>query len=41
MKLLKRIDKAHIKNTNERITQPGKIAIIYSQDKDALEYKSI
>jgi hypothetical protein len=35
----KRIDKAHIKNTNERITQPGKIAIIYSQDKDALEYK--
>lgn len=34
----KRIDKAHIKNTEERITQPGKIAIIYSQDKDALEY---
>ena len=34
----KRIDKAHIKNTTERITQPGKIAIIYSQDKDALEY---
>ncbi|TXD46902.1 GAF domain-containing protein [Polaribacter sp. IC073] len=34
----KRIDKAHIKNTKERITQPGKIAIIYSQDKDALEY---
>ncbi|QOD60202.1 GAF domain-containing protein [Polaribacter haliotis] len=34
----KRIDKAHIKNSEERITQPGKIAIIYSQDKDALEY---
>jgi hypothetical protein len=34
----KRIDKSHIKNTEERITQPGKIAIIYSQDKDALEY---
>jgi len=34
----KRIDKAHIKNTDERITQPGKIAIIYSQDKDAVEY---
>ncbi|QTE24065.1 GAF domain-containing protein [Polaribacter cellanae] len=34
----KRIDKAHIKNTEERITQPGKIAVIYSQDKDALEY---
>ena len=27
----KRIDKAHIKNTNERLTQPGKIAIVYSQ----------
>jgi hypothetical protein len=34
----KRIDKAHIRNTDERITQPGKIAIIYSQDKDAVEY---
>ncbi|QTD36748.1 GAF domain-containing protein [Polaribacter batillariae] len=34
----KRIDKAHIRNSQERITQPGKIAIIYSQDKDALEY---
>lgn len=34
----KRIDKANIKNTNERITVPGKIAIIYSQDKDAVEY---
>ncbi|MBL4724756.1 MAG: GAF domain-containing protein, partial [Lutibacter sp.] len=34
----KRIDKAHIKNTNERLTQPGKIAIVYSQNKDASEY---
>jgi hypothetical protein len=34
----KRIDKAHIKGTNDRITIPGKIAIIYSQDKDAIEY---
>ncbi|HEV7782168.1 MAG TPA: hypothetical protein VGO58_12930 [Chitinophagaceae bacterium] len=34
----KRIDKAHIKNTNERLTQPGKIAIVYSQNKDAEEY---
>ena len=34
----KRIDKAHIKGTNDRITVPGKIAIIYSQDKDAIEY---
>ncbi|MFN0728855.1 GAF domain-containing protein [Polaribacter gochangensis] len=34
----KRIDKAHIKNTTERITVPGKIAIVYSQDSDAKEY---
>ncbi|WP_299016403.1 GAF domain-containing protein [uncultured Polaribacter sp.] len=34
----KRIDKANVKGTTERVTQPGKIAIIYSQDKDALEY---
>lgn len=34
----KRIDKAHIKGTDERLTQPGKIAIVYSQAKDAAEY---
>merc|ERR1711916_178200 len=34
----KRIDKAFIRGTNERLTTPGKIAIIYSQDKDAQEY---
>lgn len=34
----KRIDKSHIKNTDERLTQPGKIAIVYSQNKDAYEY---
>ena len=34
----KRIDKAHIKGTEERLTVPGKIAIVYSQDKDAREY---
>jgi len=34
----KRIDKAHIKGTNKRLTIPGKIAIVYSQDKDAKEY---
>ncbi|MFK7772171.1 MAG: GAF domain-containing protein [Saprospiraceae bacterium] len=34
----KRIDKSHIKDTDERLTQPGKIAIVYSQDKDAIEY---
>ena len=34
----KRIDKAHIKGTNDRLTVPGKIAIVYSQGKDAREY---
>jgi hypothetical protein len=35
----KRIDKAVIKSTKERLTQPGKIAIVYSQTRDALEYR--
>lgn len=35
----KRIDKALIKNTDERITQKGKLVIIYSQKEDALEYQ--
>jgi len=34
----KRIDKAFIKNTEERITQKGKISIIYSQSSDEREY---
>ena len=34
----KRIDKANIKGTENRLTVPGKIAIVYSQDKDADEY---
>lgn len=34
----KRIDKAHIKGTDERLTQPRKIAIVYAQDKEAQEY---
>ncbi|WP_298370133.1 GAF domain-containing protein [uncultured Lutibacter sp.] len=34
----KRIDKALVKGTDERLTQPGKIAIVYSQHKDAQEY---
>lgn len=34
----KRIDKVRIKETNERLTQPGKIAIVYTQEKDANEY---
>ena len=34
----KRIDKVRIKDTNERLTQPGKIAIVFSQAKEANEY---
>ena len=34
----KRIDKAFIKGTEERITQKGKIVIIYSQKSDEREY---
>jgi hypothetical protein len=34
----KRIDKAIISGTTERLTQPGKIAIVYSQQKEADEY---
>ncbi len=36
--LKKRIDKAYIKGTAERLTQPGKLAIVYSQDWEADEY---
>ncbi|MBL4708076.1 MAG: GAF domain-containing protein [Flavobacteriales bacterium] len=35
----KRIDKANIKGTDERITVPGKIAIIYSSKDDAITYR--
>ncbi|MFD2148530.1 hypothetical protein [Mucilaginibacter antarcticus] len=34
----KRIDKAHINGSNERITKPGKITIIYSQEEEEVEY---
>ena len=34
----KRVDKAHIKGTDERITQPGKLVIVYSQKEDEEEY---
>jgi hypothetical protein len=34
----KRIDKAHIKHSTERVTQPGKIAIIYFNSWEAQEY---
>jgi hypothetical protein len=35
----KRIDKVMILDTNERLTQPGKIAIIYFDERDAQEFK--
>ncbi|OKL41810.1 GAF domain-containing protein [Pontibacter flavimaris] len=34
----KRIDKAYILGTEERLTQPGKIAIVYTQQKAMQEY---
>ncbi|MEW4923803.1 GAF domain-containing protein [Algibacter sp. 2305UL17-15] len=36
----KRVDKAYIKGTTERITQKGKISIVYSQKQDEVEYLS-
>lgn len=36
--LKKRIDKAVIDGTDERLTQGGKVAIVYLQDKDRAEY---
>ncbi len=35
----KRIDKSNIKGTKERITQRGKITIVYSQRKEEAEYR--
>jgi hypothetical protein len=35
----KRIDKACIKDTNERLTQPGKISMVYCNQKEAHEYE--
>src|SRR5262245_25300866 len=37
--LKKRIDKAVIKGTAERLTQPGRIAIIYSEAREGGEYR--
>lgn len=34
----KRIDKVHVKDSNERLTQPGKLAIVFSQSREAAEY---
>jgi GAF domain-containing protein len=35
----KRIDKAVIRDTSERLTQPGRIAIVYSHPAEAAEYR--
>ena len=35
----KRLDKVHVKDTNERLTQPGKIAIVYANQKEVSEYQ--
>jgi hypothetical protein len=35
----KRIDKALIRGTSERVTQPGTIAIVYTQPAEAHEYR--
>ncbi|WP_178990654.1 GAF domain-containing protein [Winogradskyella schleiferi] len=35
----KRVDKAYIKGTEERITQKGKLTIVYSQKEDEEEYE--
>jgi hypothetical protein len=34
----KRIDKARVKSTGERLTQPGKIALVYFNDAEAEDY---
>ena len=34
----KRLDKVYIEGTNERLTQPGKIAIVYTNPREAQEY---
>ena len=35
----KRIDKAHVRGTNERVTQPGQLAIVYSTASEGAEYR--
>ncbi|GHC58298.1 GAF domain-containing protein [Ulvibacter litoralis] len=34
----KRVDKANIKGTDERVTQAGKISIVYTQKEDEIEF---
>jgi len=35
----KRIDKARVRGTREALTQPGRIAIVYSHEREAAEYR--
>lgn len=35
----KRLDKVRIRDTNERLTQPGKISMVYSNQKEVQEYE--
>lgn len=35
----KRLDKAEVEGTDERVTQPGKVAIVYSHPREAMEYR--
>ena len=35
----KRIDKATVKDTGERLTQPGTVALVYSQESEEVEYR--
>ena len=35
----KRLDKVRVKDTGERLTQPGKIAMVYSNQKEVSEYQ--
>ncbi len=37
--LKKRLDKAEVRDTGERLTQPGKVAIVYSHAREAAEYR--
>jgi hypothetical protein len=37
--LKKRVDKAEVRGTGERLTQPGQIAIVYSHPREAAEYR--
>jgi hypothetical protein len=36
----KRIDKAEIRGSSQRLTQPGKLAIVYAQPSEANEYRT-